>query len=88
MLGITDFNRMDYMLEMRCDLLGETWINISLNGEPPAMYVQPSFADALTVPILSSNRQTVSNLASDMDTFLSSTISNDVHTVAQNQYLI
>lgn len=74
MYGLTDMNRMDYMLEMRVDLLGDTWIQISMCGEPPAMFAQPSFADALAVPILTNNRQSVSTVVDDIGAFLHAVI--------------
>lgn len=64
---ITYGNTMDYALEMRVDLLGETWIKISINGGPFIDYVVPSFCDSLTVPVLTSNPNLALSLANDFN---------------------
>lgn len=63
-------NQMDFMLDMRCDLLGETWINVSINGGALYTYVSPSFADALMSPVTTSNQQNLIAIANDFDTLL------------------
>ena len=59
-------------IEMDVDILGETRIEISVNGEPPVPYVIPSFADGLTAPIIGSNNTDLSNLAVDINSITSS----------------
>lgn len=83
LLGISHNNQMDFAIEMKADLLGETWIKISMNGQPSIDYVQPSFADALTVPILSNNRDATQQLAADMELFLSNIIDTDPYGLSQ-----
>ncbi len=77
MYGISSFNQMDYWVEMKVDLLGETWIKISINNGPFIWYNQPSFADALAVPVLTQDRQAVSNVVNDFDMFLTQVIKKD-----------
>jgi len=60
-------NSFDFAIEMRVDLLGETWINISLEGKAPADFVTPSFCDALLVPVITTNDQLAMNLANDFE---------------------
>ena len=62
---LTYGNTMDFALEMRADLLGETWIKISINGGPYVDYVVPSFCDALTTPVITTNQERPLQLASD-----------------------
>ena len=60
-------NTIDFAIEMKVDLLGETWLSLSLNGQPQIDYVTPSFSDALLVPVLTTNDQRTTNLASDFE---------------------
>jgi uncharacterized protein (DUF736 family) len=60
-------NMFDYAIEMNVDLLGETWIKLSLNGNQYIDYVTPSFADALLAPVLTSDNNRATNLASDFE---------------------
>lgn len=75
--GITFNNSMGYMLEVTCDLLGETWINLSLNGEPPTCYVTPSFCDALMAPVVTNNYMVLDGLATGFDSLMQDVISQD-----------
>jgi hypothetical protein len=65
MLDISYNNEMDFYVEMQVDLLGETWIKISLNGGPLIPFVTPSFADALMVPVVTQNAHLASQLSND-----------------------
>jgi hypothetical protein len=60
-------NQIDFYIEMRADLLGETWIQISLEGGPVITYVTPSFADALMVPVITSNEDLNLQLSRDFE---------------------
>lgn len=70
--GLTYNAAIAYSLEMSVDLLGETWIKISLNGEPITDYVCPSFADGLMSPVITQNEQVITSIASDFDNVLQS----------------
>lgn len=65
-LGQLTFNNsLTYALEMNVDLLGETWIKISIDNSPFIDFVAPSFSDSLFSPLVSSNSMTVASVASD-----------------------
>lgn len=70
LLDLTFSNQVPYAIDMRVDLLGETWISISIDGNPPVDYVTPSFCDNLFVPVITSNIQTVENLTHDFETLV------------------
>lgn len=65
-------NQMGFTVEIRCDLLGETWINLSINSGPFVMYVTPSFCDALMTPITTANKGQLASIAGDFDNLLNS----------------
>ncbi len=69
--NITSSNHISYMLEMRVDLLGETWIELSIDNNPPVVYVTPSFCDSLFVPVVTSNVSTIQNLTNDFSNLVS-----------------
>jgi hypothetical protein len=56
---------MSFEISMQIDLLGETWIKISLDGKPEVDYVTPSFCDALTVPVVTTNGRLAMSVAND-----------------------
>jgi hypothetical protein len=61
-------NEMDFFIEMQADLLGETWIKISLDGGAQLTFVTPSFADALLVPVVTSNAKLSQQLSQTFET--------------------
>lgn len=63
---LTRFNRADFDLTMRVNVLGETKITISLNGSRDETWVVPSFCDALYVPVIGRDVSNLSALASDV----------------------
>jgi hypothetical protein len=69
-------NTIDYAIEMNIDLLGETWISLSLNGEPNTDYVTPSFCDALMVPVITSDGMRAVTLASDFELLATDLLDN------------
>lgn len=73
----------DFAITMNVDLLGETWLNLSLDGKAPVDYVTPSFCDALLTPIISSDNNRVMNLASDFQ-MLSETLLDNNTMMRQN----
>jgi hypothetical protein len=60
-------NQLDFFVEMRADLLGETWIKISMDGGAEYTFVTPSFADALLVPVVTNNAALSGKLAQDFE---------------------
>ena len=61
-----------YALEMRVDLLGETWISIAVGSGPLIDYVTPSFCDALFAPVITNNIDTVQNITNDFSNLITS----------------
>ncbi len=61
-------------IELWCDidLLGESVITISYMGNPGVRFVAPSFADALSAPVVAYDLQNVHSLATDIDTIANS----------------
>lgn len=70
MYNITFGNQERYTLEVRCDLFGDTWINISLAGAPAVMFNAPSFADGLFTPVIAANMNQFTNVVHDFETLL------------------
>jgi hypothetical protein len=54
-----------FNLEIKCDLLGDTFTRISLNGEPPVEFMTPSFCDSLLAPMVTSNNLLLDGITSD-----------------------
>lgn len=67
MMDISYNNEMDFYVDMHADLIGESWIKISLDGKPITLYVTPSFADALMVPVVTSEAGRASQLSKDFE---------------------
>lgn len=62
-----------YAIQMQVDILGETWIKITIGNEE-IDYVTPSFCDALTPPVITNQNQVASNLASDLYNLMSNVV--------------
>ncbi|MDD2879638.1 MAG: hypothetical protein PHQ58_04310 [Rhodoferax sp.] len=75
--NISMSNGISFSLELVCDLLGETWITLGLNGEPPTCYVTPSFCDALMAPVVTSNYMVLNAMANDFDTLMQDVVDRD-----------
>ena len=77
---LTYNNSLTYALEMNVDLLGESWIKITIDNSPVVDYVTPSFADSLFSPLVSDNANSVAEVANDFkvlyDTITESSYSN------------
>lgn len=56
-------------IKITCDfnLLSESTIDISVNGQPDIRYTTPSFSDALYTPVLTGDRKAVDLLANDIN---------------------
>lgn len=80
---ITYRNSLTYMLEMNVDLLGETWIKISIDNGPVYDYVAPSFSDGLFSPMVSVNRSAVLNVANDFSCLFSTASESMYETPSQ-----
>lgn len=67
---ITFNNQEPFMLHMRVDLFGETWISLSLGSEPPIDFVAPSFCDNLYSPIITNDGTHFDTMASDFEAII------------------
>lgn len=63
---LTRFNRADFEMTMRVNVLGETRITLSLNGSREETWVVPSFCDALYVPVIGKDVSNLAALAKDV----------------------
>jgi hypothetical protein len=68
-------NQIDYLFNMQIDLLGESIIEVSMNGGEFETFVLPSFCDALLIPIVTNNDQRSLQLASDFDSLFTAALS-------------
>lgn len=68
--AISQNNAILLRVNVQCDLQSDTMIKISLNNEEMATYVTPAFCDSLMPPVITSNRQTFMDLASDLGQLL------------------
>ncbi len=70
-------NQRGFQVDMVCDLLGETIVQVSLDGAAPVPYVTPSFADALMAPVVTHNYGILDGVASDFDALMTDIYEND-----------
>jgi hypothetical protein len=67
-------NQIDYAFNLQLDLLGESILEISMNGGEFETFVLPSFCDALLVPVITNNDQRALTLASDFDSLFTAAL--------------
>lgn len=58
---------MGYELELTCDMAGDTWIKLSLEGREEYMYVSPTFCDALMAPVTTIDLAKANSIASQLN---------------------
>lgn len=68
---LTQNNLIQFRLTLHINLAGETFMRISMNGQPEIDYVCPSFCDALMAPVLTANKQTLYTMAHDLGSLFS-----------------
>lgn len=73
---LTHGNQVACNMELSINQYGDSWIKLSFNNEPLTDYVVPTFADALMVPVLTSNPDVAQNIANDFDSLISLLHSN------------
>lgn len=67
MADLTHSNRFQVDVAMSCNILGDSFIQISLSGGPKIDYVTPSFCDALFSPLITTDTMALHTLAHDID---------------------
>lgn len=65
-----------YDIEVHADLLGDTWIRISLDGCPYVDYASPSFCDSLTTSMITSSPNVAGQLATDLNNLVNQVSDN------------
>lgn len=67
---ITYGNQELYTLSMRCNLLGETYIDISIGNGPMVSYVTPSFCDGLLTPMVTTDINRYNDIINDVEVLM------------------
>lgn len=61
---------MPYMLEMNCDVSGDTWITLQIADYPSVTFTVPSFCDSLFSPVVTNSQQHLESTTVQMDSML------------------
>lgn len=59
-------NQLGYEVYVTCDMAGETWIKLRLNGGEEELYVTPTFCDALMAPVTTLDEKHACAVASSL----------------------
>jgi hypothetical protein len=68
-------NSIGYNIEIRGEIARATMINLQIDSHQAVTFVAPSFADALTAPVLAASADRLKEVAYDFDNMLSACIS-------------
>ncbi len=77
-------NQISFMLDMTIDSLGNTSIELSLNGGPSVLYNAASFCDNLLTPIIGNDKGTYYNLTNDIEHLLHSIKDTSMYETSQS----
>lgn len=66
LVPISQCNQRMFSMTVSCDLVGETIVDISMDGNPMERFVAPSFADSLTTSLTTTNFDHTKVLAEDL----------------------
>lgn len=66
---MTNNNMIDYDLFINAELTGDTFVKISLHGNPSTDYITPTYCSSVTTPIITTDRNLVNNTTMQMGTF-------------------
>jgi hypothetical protein len=64
-MALSHGNSLPFEVEVACDMIGETWVTISLAQNNQEQYVCPTFCDSLFTPMTSSDERTLQGLTHD-----------------------
>lgn len=64
--GLTLQNTIKFKLRMRCDLLGDTILDIQWGSPEERTYITPSFCDSLLTPLITTDKNVVYDNARDL----------------------
>ena len=77
LMSLSYGNQVTFNLDVNCDFLGETWIQISLANEPLTPYVFPTFCDSLMAPIVTHNRKHFEGITNDFSRLVTELVEGD-----------
>ncbi len=78
---ISYHNQISYNIEIRGEIARATMISLQFEQRPMMTFVAPSFADALTAPVLTSNMEQLHNVAFDFGNMLGAVIQTPTPTL-------
>lgn len=84
--GVTRNNLIDFSLEMHVDLVGETKMYISIQGQPAVPFASPSFCDSLMAPVLANDANILETNSYDLR-HLAEGLEPDVHYTNQPSHV-
>lgn len=58
-------NMLSYYVKVISDVMGETWIEVSIDNEPAYTYVAPSFSDGIFSPLITNSYQNICAVGTD-----------------------
>lgn len=61
-------NMIPFSLEMSCNLMSDSTLNLAINGSPFTLYVAPCFCDGLMSPLITADKARLHVLAKDIST--------------------
>ena len=70
MRDVTRSDMVGVSVSVRYEALGDTFITVSCNGEPPVDFIIPTFCDSLFSPIMTDNSTDLYKLSSDFRTLM------------------
>lgn len=65
---LTQNNMIPFTLELSCNLMSDSMLNLSVNGSPFVPYVVPCFCDNLMSPLVTADKSRLNTLAKDIAT--------------------
>lgn len=86
MANISYGNQHSYVIFMNVNILGDTYIKLSLNGGPNVEYLMPSFCDALIAPVVTFNPVDKDRLSAGLLQMVGSVTSNPIIQQYQQPY--
>ena len=88
LIPITFGNQRTFSMTVSCDIVGETIVEISLDGGPMERFVAPSFSNSLTTSLATTNYDHSKTIASDMDFLVQSLGEGNRHQMGAQSPLV
>lgn len=67
---LTPGNQIGFDLRVECDVLGDTTITLSIDGDPLETFCHPTCCDSLTTPVVTNQAHVLKGIASDFSSLL------------------